>query len=205
MDWAGASMVNKRILVCDSCYDKPQNQLRAIVLPADPMPIVNPRGENFVKDETNYRITSGQILEPSAVTGNGTTATITLRVPSTFTPIVAGSIIIVSGMEPSSYNGTYVVTASTNTTISFASSSVEPMVVAGRVAINIDPQTGLQIPSVATRITQNDSDRVTQQTGEPPYGLNQNPGTSILVPDSVGGSDPGLPYNNVFVPETGPL
>ena len=57
-DWAGASLINKRILVCDTCYDTPQNQLRAIILPADPMPVVNPRTEAFEFDETNTRVTS---------------------------------------------------------------------------------------------------------------------------------------------------
>ena len=60
MDWAGASLINKRILVCDSCYDEPQQQLRAIVVPADPVPIENPRIEYYVDDETDYRNTSGQ-------------------------------------------------------------------------------------------------------------------------------------------------
>jgi len=38
----------------------PQQQLRAIVVPADPVPIVQPRTEPFVSDETNYRSLSGQ-------------------------------------------------------------------------------------------------------------------------------------------------
>ena len=59
-DWAGASLVNKRLLVCNSCYDEPQQQLRAIVIPADPVPIQNPRIEYFVNAETNNRATSGQ-------------------------------------------------------------------------------------------------------------------------------------------------
>lgn len=50
-DWAGASMVNKRILVCRRCLDRPQQQLRAIVIPADPVPIRNPRTEPFAEDE----------------------------------------------------------------------------------------------------------------------------------------------------------
>lgn len=58
-DWAGASLINKRILVCDTCYDTPQNQLRAIVLPADPVPIVNPRVEPYLWDSTDYRQISG--------------------------------------------------------------------------------------------------------------------------------------------------
>lgn len=59
-DWAGASLINKRILVCDTCYDDPQQQLRAIVVPADPTPILNPRTEPYLYDETDYRQTSGQ-------------------------------------------------------------------------------------------------------------------------------------------------
>ena len=54
-DWAGASLVNKRILVCNTCYDEPQNQLRAIIIPADPVPIVNPRVEPYAWDEIDRR------------------------------------------------------------------------------------------------------------------------------------------------------
>lgn len=57
-DWAGASIINKRILVCNRCMDNPQQQLRAIVLPADPVPILNPRPEQFERAETDYRLTS---------------------------------------------------------------------------------------------------------------------------------------------------
>jgi hypothetical protein len=106
-DWAGASVVNKRMLVCNRCYDKPQEQLRAIVVPADPMPIINPRTEPFVTDETSTRYTSGQ-----------------------------------------------------NT---------------------VDPVTNIPIVGGNVRTTQCDNDRVVQQTGEPPGGLNQRPGTNPLV------------------------
>jgi len=58
-DWAGASLINKRILVCNPCNDLPQNQLRAIVLPADPVPIMNPRTQNYAAAETDNIITSG--------------------------------------------------------------------------------------------------------------------------------------------------
>ena len=127
-DYAGAGLINKRILVCNDCNDVPQAQLRAIVLPADPVPIQNPRVQDYVAAETNYRTTSGQ-----------------------------------------------------NT---------------------IDPTTGLPVPGTVQRITQDSNNRVTQQTGEPPSGLNTQPGTD---PNAPGDSDPGLPYNNTSVPETGPL
>ena len=57
-DWGGASLINKRILVCQPCNDIPQNQLRAIVLPADPVPVMNPRTEPYASDETDYTVTS---------------------------------------------------------------------------------------------------------------------------------------------------
>lgn len=126
-EWQGASLANRRILVCRTCYDEPQNQLRAIVIPADPVPIMNPRVESFIADETNYRTTSGQD---------------TVNYP-----------------------------------------------------------TGIPVPGDDKRITQDDNNRVTQQTGEPNGGLNQEPGTD---PNAPGNNDPGLPYDNTTVPKTGP-
>lgn len=127
-EWRGASLMNIRILVCETCNDVPQQQLRAIVVPADPVPIQNPRTQDYATAETNTRATSGQ-----------------------------------------------------NT---------------------IDPTTGLPVINGDTRITQDDKVRVTQQTGEPPGGLNQEPGTN---PNAPGDNDPGLPYNMDEVPKTGPL
>jgi len=130
-DWRGTSLQNIRLLVCNSCYDEPQEQLRAIIIPADPVPIVQPRLQNFAEAESNTRVTSGQ-----------------------------------------------------NT---------------------VDPVTGIPVPGGNTRTTQDDDTPVTQQTGEPPNGLNTLPGTDPTVPNDAGGNDPGLPYNNTDVPETGPL
>jgi hypothetical protein len=59
-DWRGASLQNLKFLVCDTCYDAPQEQLRAIVVPADPTPIMNARVQDFAAAETNTRFTSGQ-------------------------------------------------------------------------------------------------------------------------------------------------
>lgn len=51
-DWRGVALQNLWILVCSDCYDRPQEQLRAIVLPADPVPIMFPSVEPFIDDET---------------------------------------------------------------------------------------------------------------------------------------------------------
>lgn len=58
-DYAGSGLVNKRLLVCNSCNDRPQHQLKAIVLPADPVPIQNPRPADFASQRTDKRITIG--------------------------------------------------------------------------------------------------------------------------------------------------
>lgn len=128
LQWSGNKLVNLRQLVCRRCNDIPQTQLRAIVLPADPMPVLNPRVNNWQAAETDFRTTSGQ-----------------------------------------------------NT---------------------VDPKTGIPIPGTTMRITENDDFRVTQQTGGAPGSLNTEPGTD---PNAPGNNNPGLPYNNTSVPETGNL
>jgi hypothetical protein len=45
--WAGPQLQNLNILVCSGCLDQPNEQLRSIVLPADPVPIQNPRPGEF--------------------------------------------------------------------------------------------------------------------------------------------------------------
>lgn len=67
-DWRGTSLQNIKMLVCDPCYDEPQQQLRAIVVPADPVPIMNPRLQDFVTAETDY-ITAQSPTTYDAMTG----------------------------------------------------------------------------------------------------------------------------------------
>jgi len=54
-EWRGAALLNTRILVCCDCLDTPQEQNRAIVVPADPTPIVNARVQDFSLAETDYQ------------------------------------------------------------------------------------------------------------------------------------------------------
>ena len=135
-DWAGASLVNKRILVCSTCYDNPQEQLRAIVIPANPVPIVNPRVEPYAWDEIDRRQVSG-------------------------------------------YNTT-------------------------------SQSTGIPIQQGDTRVTTIDDDvpdktRVTQQTGEAPYGTNQKPGTdpnAVTYRDIINVANNGIGVIRVTVSVT---
>lgn len=67
-EWRGAALQNTYILVCRQCYDRPQENLRAITLPADPVPVYYPSTEPFLADESNYRAVSiGNLTDP--VTG----------------------------------------------------------------------------------------------------------------------------------------
>jgi hypothetical protein len=68
-DWRGAALQNLRILVCRLCLDDPQQQLRAIVLPQDPVPVINARVEQFADDETMTAqgIGSTRGMDPNAV------------------------------------------------------------------------------------------------------------------------------------------
>ena len=51
--WAGTHLFNTGSLVCfDRCYDIPQEQLRTIILPPDPPPVINSRVPNFTYEET---------------------------------------------------------------------------------------------------------------------------------------------------------
>lgn len=61
-DWAGAGLINKRLLVCNHCKDTPQQQLRSIALPADPPVIMNARPEYFIEATIDYRTTQGNMV-----------------------------------------------------------------------------------------------------------------------------------------------
>lgn len=64
MEWRGTSLTNIWVLVCEHCYDIPNEQLRAIQLPADPTPVWYPSVEDFAGDETDYRSTLPVPVDP---------------------------------------------------------------------------------------------------------------------------------------------
>lgn len=63
--WMGPKLQKINILVCSRCLDVPQEQLRTIVLPADPVPIQNPRPEQYSVEVPNFVATAAS----SAVIG----------------------------------------------------------------------------------------------------------------------------------------
>ena len=66
VEWRGATLLPLYIYVCRTCYDIPQENVRAIVVPADPLPIVQPRTEPFLADETDYRVTAApSLIDPT--------------------------------------------------------------------------------------------------------------------------------------------
>lgn len=46
-EWQGTQIINKGFLVCEACLDKPNPQLKARLMPPDPVPIANPRPETY--------------------------------------------------------------------------------------------------------------------------------------------------------------
>lgn len=58
MEWRGATLLPLYIFVCNPCYDTPQENLRAIVVPADPIPVQLALTESFIQDESSFRVIS---------------------------------------------------------------------------------------------------------------------------------------------------
>jgi len=85
--------------------------------------ISNPRSERTV---------------PLTVTGLSTSAgTVTLSFATNYTATV-GAAIVVSGMDPSGYNGSYVITASTTNSVSFTSATTGAMVTGGTIQVYVN-------------------------------------------------------------------
>jgi len=75
--WEGTQLQNLGILVCSICLDKPQMQLRAIILPPDPTPIEDPRPERYAMEVPSYVSTEAGV---HFVTMSGLNLTTEIRV-----------------------------------------------------------------------------------------------------------------------------
>lgn len=86
-DWAGVVMINRRILVCSTCLDAPQEQRRTIILPPDPLPIDQPRTEPYLIDEANEYNLRGPYYKPTWFTAAG-------HIAADVTVVATGSITV---------------------------------------------------------------------------------------------------------------
>lgn len=66
--WAGVKLQNIRLLVCDHCADRPQEQLRTIILPPDPIPVYNPRPERYSTIVPSFVATESSIFAGDDIT-----------------------------------------------------------------------------------------------------------------------------------------
>lgn len=58
--WSGTQLINLQLRVCTvTCYDKPSEFLRTIILPPDPVPLEQPRPEPYAVDESSDNVWGG--------------------------------------------------------------------------------------------------------------------------------------------------
>jgi hypothetical protein len=100
--WVGPRLQNLRWFVCPPCLDKPQPNLKTFVYPPDPVPILNPRVEQYVlnNDGAIYAST-GLTNASSLVQRSGGMSGIGVS-PNFFTPSYGsriGSLIGAAGLN----------------------------------------------------------------------------------------------------------
>lgn len=64
--WQGIQLANLFVLVCWECYDKPQENIRTLIIPPDPIPIMNARPEQYSAEVPSFLMTedrSGLLTE----------------------------------------------------------------------------------------------------------------------------------------------
>lgn len=54
VQWSGVKLQNLRLLVCKTCWDVPQPQLKTIVIPPDPLPVLNARPDDYAATIPNF-------------------------------------------------------------------------------------------------------------------------------------------------------
>jgi hypothetical protein len=81
---------------------------------------------------TNYQLLNYPTIATTGTSATGGTATITFSTQATI-PFAVGSYIKVSGVTPSGYNGQYLVTASTTSSVSYTSAATGSQTGAGTV------------------------------------------------------------------------
>ena len=206
-DYAGAGLINKRILVCSPCLDKPQNQLRAIVLPSDPTPIQNSRVQDYgFASTTNIAVSAGAPTDPT--TGIPIYPTVSLinedgSTPTT-QPIGAPTGLDQNAVQPQFLSTAYRVNVNPTSVLGNGTSTVTvncstPHGLATNAQVSVEGLSnnaadGMYSVTVTT---------ATQFTYQANYAIpagNLLQGTTLIVTALV-----GLPYGYTQIPQTGPL
>jgi len=217
-DWRGASLMNTRILVCETCLDVPQSQLRAIIVPADPVPIQNPRVESFAADETNYRSTSGQgtIDTATGIPVPGTNQRITQNGNNRVTQQTGEPWVGISQQPGLDQNAIMPLQTIENTTkkyyvtlslVSVTSDGAGNVAVTCSSAHNLSTGNQISVEGLSTAtangfyaVTVTTATAFTYQVNPVLLSGNLLTGTTKMVTTNV-----GLPYNDTQIPQTGPL
>jgi hypothetical protein len=74
-------------------------------------------------------------INATGASGNGSTVTLTFPTQLAV-PFAVGSTIIVTGFTPTGYNGTFTVSASTTSSVSYSSTAIAAMTFAGNITAN---------------------------------------------------------------------
>jgi hypothetical protein len=216
-DWAGAGLINKRILVCDTCTDTPQQQLRAIILPADPTPILNPRVQNYAEAETDVRITQGNTTDSqTGIPIPGGDTRITEDDNTRVTQEIGGTRYDISEQPGLDQNAVMPLQTNNTTTapyyvnlplVSVVSDGAGTATVTCSSVHNLSTGDQVAIEGLSQE-TANGFYTVTVTTGTAfTYQLNPvlSAGSLLTSTTKIVTSKAGLPYNFTQVPQTGPL
>jgi hypothetical protein len=105
-EYRGRSLQNIRLLVCESCEDDPQPQLKPRIIPPDPIPIANARVEPFCSDEVDDRTTTNPAL-PNVDFGTTTNMLLSGLQFVDGVQLQQGELVLVMGQTDNTKNGIY--------------------------------------------------------------------------------------------------
>lgn len=89
-----------------------------------------------ITNGTTFTVNNRANITTTAITGGGSVATATFAA-QTYAPYAVGASITITGATPSTYNGTFTVTACTTTSVSWASVETVAATVQGTIAFTI--------------------------------------------------------------------
>jgi len=206
-DYAGAGLINKRILVCSPCLDTPQNQLRAIVLPQDPTPIDNSRVQDYYTAETtSIAVSQGAQTDPTTGIPIYPTVSLVNQDGSTPTtqPIGAPTGLDQNAVQPQFLSTAYRVNVNPTSVLANGTSTVTvscstPHGLATNAQVSVEGLSNNAADGMYS-ITVTTATQFTYQTNSAIPSGNLLQGSTLIVTALV-----GLPYGYTQIPLTGPL